>query len=301
MQSRLWVARFALLALFVGALFVALVGCKKGPPDPVTPPAQAGPSATPRFDGVYAAKVESPQSAQSMTPGGGEGSIDLLRFTEDGKVTSLTVSSMSVLETAVKSLVAGTSSGATGTYAVKDGVLRFTLTSKLGSVEYAGAIKDDQLNVRWHSSINDATIEEAFSFVKIDPPSAEEKEKEENSIEPVEDAGAPATPAGPVLPEAKLIPQGKAWFCFRAPVMNTSRCERTSEQCEAAHKEASAARPDLKLTHCQKRPNAFCHTVMRRGPSPRGSGFCYGAEEECKAGAGGFEGADLVVSVCASF
>jgi hypothetical protein len=82
--------------------------------------------------------------------------------------------------------------------------------------------------------------------------------------------------------------------------MTTSRCERTTAACEAAYKEASTARPDLKLSKCAKRPSAYCHTVQRRGTG-RGSGFCYQAEEECKAGASGFEGADLAVSTCGKF
>jgi hypothetical protein len=280
--------------------------CAKGAPEPVSPPAQSAPSATPRFDGIYAAKVEAKGGgAAALQAGGGGGGatgIDLLRFTKDGKVQSLSVGSAAALEGAVKSLLASTDKAATGTYAVKDGVLRFTVTSKLGSVEYAGGVKDDQLAVRWHSAINDATVEEAFQFVKVesDGDKAESDKTDKTAAADQADGGAPAPAPGTTPPDAALVPPGQGWACFRAPTMSTSRCERTMAACEAAYKEASAARADLKLSKCAKRPSAYCHTVQRRGTG-RGSGFCYQAEDECKAGASGFEGADLAVSACGKF
>lgn len=288
-------AAFAFAVALSGAL-----ACAKGASEPVAPPAQSTPSGTPRFDGIYAAKVEGKGGAAALG-GGGPTGVDLLRFTKDGKVQSLSVGSTAALESAVKSLLAGTDKAATGTYTVKDGVLRFTLTSKLGSVEYAGGVKEEQLSLRWHSAINDATVEESFQFVKIesDEPGGEAGGDKPDKPAELGDGGAPPPP-GTVPPEPSLVPPGNGWACFRAPSMSTSRCERTMAACESAYKEASAARPDLKLSKCAKKPSAFCHTVQRRN-SGRGSGFCYQAEDECKAGASGFEGPDLVISACAKF
>jgi hypothetical protein len=243
---------------------------------------------------VYGAKVPNPTDPNAV-------GVDLLRFTQDGKVTSLSMTSVSALEPAVRAMVAGTDRAATGTFAIKDGVLRFVLTSKSGSVEYAGAIKDDQLSVRWHSAINDVTLEEAFTFIKTDSGHANDAPPDP-AAENTDDAGAPPPPAPQTTPpDPALVPPGQqGWFCFRAPLVNTSRCERTSAACETAYKEALAARSTLKLTRCAKKPNAFCHTV-RKGTT-RGSGFCYGAEDECKAGASGFEGgSDLLISSCGKF
>ncbi len=165
------------------------LACKKAAQEPVAPPAQAGPSLPPRFDGVYAAEV------QGAAPPGdpNAGSVDFLRFTAEGRVMSLSApASQSAAEAAVKLLMSGSDRAASGTYAIKDGVLRFVLTSKVGSMEYAGAIvKDDQLMVRWHSSINDASVEQTFTFVLIDPARAGEKSTEP-PIEPADDGGAPA-------------------------------------------------------------------------------------------------------------
>ena len=295
--------RSVALAAFAFALATSgAFACAKGAGEPVAPPAQSTPSGALRFDGIYAAKVEGKGGpAAAMQGGGGPAGIDLLRFTKDGKVQSLSVGAASALESAVKSLLAGTDKAATGTYAVKDGVLRFTLTSKLGSVEYAGGVKDDQLSLRWHSAINDATVEESFQFVKIESDDVEGPagEKPEKPAAEGGDGGAPP-PSGTLPPEPSLVPPGSGWACFREPTMNTSRCERTMASCEAAYKEATAARPDLKLSKCAKRPSAFCHTVQRRG-SGRGSGFCYQGEDECKAGAAGFEGPDLAISSCGKF
>jgi hypothetical protein len=294
-------ARRALAFVISTGACAGAFACTKGPREPVAPPAQTAPSATPRFDGVYAAKVEGKGGgAAALQGGGGTTGIDLLRFTKDGKVQSLSVSSAAALEGAVKSLLAGTDKAAVGTYEVKEGVLRFTLTSKLGSVEYAGGVKEDQLSVRWHSAINDATVEESFQFVKVET----DGDKADDKIDKAPgadgaDGGAPSAP-GTSPPDAALIPQGKGWACFRAPTMNTSRCERTMSACEAAYKEASTARADLKLTKCAKRPSAYCHTVQRRGAG-RGSGFCYQGDDECKAGASGFEGGELVISSCGKF
>jgi hypothetical protein len=296
------VLRFATRAFFLLSLATLPFACAKKASEPVAPPAQSTPSGTPRFDGIYAAKVEGKGGgAGALQGGGGATGVDLLRFTKDGKVQSLSVGSAAALETAVKALLAGTDKAATGTYTVKDGVLRFTLTSKQGSVEYAGGVKDDALNVRWHSTINDATVEEAFQFVKVEGDAPGEGDKPEKpAAEEGADGGAPLPAVGSVPPDAALVPQGQGWSCFRAPVVNTSRCERTTTACESAYKEASTARPDLKLTKCAKRPNAFCHTVQKRG-SGRGSGFCYQSEDECKAGSSGFEGPDLVISACGKF
>jgi hypothetical protein len=284
--------RIAVVTLLVAGS--ALAACKRGAPEPVAPPAQSGASLPPRFDGVYGAKVPSAQPQGDPNAIG----VDLLRFTADGHVRSLSIPSAAALESAVRALVAGTDRAASGTYAIKDGVLRFSLTSKLGTVEYAGAVKDDGLAVRWHSAINDATAEESFSFIRTEGGKGGDDGQEP---EPSEDGGAPppaapAAPAGP--PELALIPTGQGWSCFRAPSVNTSRCERSSAACEAAFKEATTARPTLKLTRCAKKPVAFCHTV-RKGS--RGSGFCYSAEDECKAGAAGFDGPDLAISVCGRF
>lgn len=288
----------SVLVVLALASFVTVNACKKAALPPVAPPDKLAPSIAPRADGIYAAKVQGPPSPTE--PAGATVGVNLLRFTADGKVASLSVSSGNALETAVKLLQTGSDRAATGTYAVKDGVLRFTLTSKAGSVEYAGAIKDDQLSVRWRSAINDATTEEAYQFVKTDG-----AEGKAGAPEGEEDAGPgapppPAPPSGPTPPEMALIPKGDTWYCFRAPVVNTSRCERTSAQCESAYKEAATARPNLKLTKCAKKPFSFCHTAVRRGANA-GGGFCYQSEEECKTGAAGFEGADLTVSTCNRF
>lgn len=294
-------ARRSLALVLSAAACTFAFACTKGSREPVAPPAQTAPSATPRFDGVYAAKVEGKGGGAAGPQGGGSVGIDLLRFTKDGKVQSLSVSSAAALESAVKSLLAGTDKAGMGTYAVNDGVLRFTLTSKLGSVEYAGGVKEDQLSVRWHSAINDATVEESFQFVKVetDGDKVEGDKPDKAPLADGADGGAPVV-AGVMPPDAALVPQGQGWACFRAPTMNTSRCERTMGACDAAYKEASTARADLKLTKCAKRQTAYCHTVQRRGAG-RGSGFCYQAEDECKAGAAGFEGGDLVVSSCGKF
>ena len=269
----------------------------KGTKEPVQPPAQVGPSATPRFDGIYAAKVQG-GAANAATPDVG---VDLLRFTEDGHVSSLSAASIAALEPAVRALLAQTDRAANGTYAIKDGVLRFTLTSKLGSVAYAGAVKDNQLTVRWRSDINDVATEETFDFVKVEDEAPSEPARPEGNASADEDAGTRSVPPpGTVSPEPMLIPQGREWACFRAPAVNTSRCERTSAACEAAYKSAASARPDLKLTRCMKRANAFCHTAMNP-TSNRGRGFCYLSEDECKAGVAGFDGNDLVISACAKF
>lgn len=291
--------------LVLGSFLTLSFACAKKASEPVAPPAQSTPSGAPRFDGIYAAKVEAKggAAAAALQPGGGATGVDLLRFTKDGRVQSLSVASAAALEGAVKALLAGTDKAATGTYSVKDGVLRFTLTSKQGSVEYAGGVKDDALTLRWHSTINDATVEESFQFVKVEGEGATAAEGDKPEKTPPDDTsdGGAAVPApGTVPPEPALVPQGQGWGCFRAPVVNTSRCERTMQACEAAYKDASTARPDLKLTKCAKRASAYCHTVQKRG-SGRGSGFCYQSEDECKAGASGFEGPDLVISSCGKF
>jgi hypothetical protein len=160
--------------------------------EPVAPPAQEGASSQPRTDGVYASK------ANGDKPG-----WDLLRFLANGRVTS--ISTTGAIEAAAAVLyedenddagAAARSSTATGAYEVKDGVLRFTMKSKLGEVEYAGAVKGDRLNVRWHSSINDATQEEAFSFVAV----SEEGADKDNAG--AADAGAAAAEADDASPGA---------------------------------------------------------------------------------------------------
>lgn len=293
------VVAFALV--FAAVAVCATSGCgKKTVSEPVVAPAQSTPTGPPRTDGIYAAKVEA-KGDEALAGGGG---VDLLRFTKDGQVSSLSVASAGALEAAVKAILAGTDKAAKGPYELKDGVLRFTLTSKLGAVEYAGGLKGEDLVVRWRSGINEVSEEETFQFVKLaDEDGKEPTETGEGKGEGDADAGPAATPTpapGTTPPDPAFVPTGTAWACFRAPTMNTSRCERTMAACEQAYKEASAARSELKLSKCAKRPNAFCHTVQRH-TSGRGSGFCYQIEEECKAGAAGFEGPDLVISSCGKF
>lgn len=279
-------------ALVVAVLVALASGCKKGTPPPVEPPPSAGRSAAPRTDGIYAAKV------QSVAPGdANEVGVDLLYFSDDGRVRSLSVSSASALEGAVHLLMSGTDRAASGTYTIKDGVLRFVLTSKIGSVEYAGAIKGEQLAVRWRSAINDASTEESFSFVLV------ERTAREGSAETTSDARGDAGAAGSSVrppPDVALIPKGTSWYCFRAPALETSRCERKSATCETAYKEALASRSDLKLTRCAKLPAAFCHTAVRSGGS-QGGAFCYMTEEECSAGVAGFDAPDVILSKCGRF
>lgn len=239
-------------------LALSSTGCAVLFRDPVSPPSGASRSATPRYDGVYAAKVEGKDS---------EAAWDLLRFTADGRV--LGVSSTAPPESAIRPLYDKSDVAAVGMLENDSGILRFTLKSKLGAVEYAGAIRDDNLVVRWKSSINDRVMEQTYSFVHVD---AEQKSP-----------GKPTESSAPVAlapPDPNWIPEGSGWVCFRAPP-NQSRCERTQAACEAAYKEASAT--DLKLTKCARQPTAFCHTVMEKA-SGKGLAYCYVTEDECKAG-----------------
>jgi hypothetical protein len=196
MRVRLLFASFLSFAVISG--FAACKGAK----EPVTPPTDTGPSAAPRTDGVYASKVQA----------GSKPGWDLLRFFPDKRVVS--VSTTGSIESAAALLYdtgdAGVATTATGRYEVKEGVLRFTMDSKVGSVEYAGAAQGDKLALRWHSLINDVTLEEAFSFVAVtdDAPDAEDggaSDSGGSAEEPASDgATAPALEADAVAgPTAK--------------------------------------------------------------------------------------------------
>lgn len=275
-----------LRSLAVLALLTLPLACSKAAQEPVTPPAQAGTSSPPRFDGVYAAPVGKPDQGQDQ-------GMDLLRFVADGRVLSLSVSSSQGLEPAVRMLLAENEKCATGKYEIKDGVLRFVLKSKLGSVEYAGAVREDKLLARWRSGINGTSLEETFSFVHV-----VEDEKGEKNEKPT--AAAPdGEPSGPASPELALIPEGAAWFCFRAPSVGVSRCERKAAECDAARKTTAAAHKNLKLTPCAKQASAHCFTIVQKS-AQKGAASCSATEDDCKAEVAGLgaEGADVSVSAC---
>jgi hypothetical protein len=233
--------------------FVALaaIGCPKtAPKSSVDAAKAAGPSLEPRADGVYAASVHAAD--------GSDLGWDYLRFFADHKV--LSVSSPAPIEKAIVLLAPDSDQAATGTYEIRDGVLHFTMKSKLGAVEYEGVAGKDNLQVHWKSSINSATVDETFAFVPVE--------------------GQPSKPAGP--PDVSLLPAGSGWFCFHASEPGASRCERTSRQCEWRRKEVSAS-----LKHkpgpCVRHKQAFCHGLVVKD-SGEGTVFCYESGEDCDAG-----------------
>lgn len=264
-------------SLFVISL-IALAACKSMP-EPVAPPTDAAASANPHFEGVY----------YYQSPDG----VDLLRFTSAGKVLSVSTANAQALEPAVRLLLGESDRCATGTYAIKDGILRFTLTSKAGAVEYAGAIKDDKLAARWHSNINNATVEETYTFVKVVDESSDPAPAADKPAPTDEPAAGPAAPAAP---ELTLIPDGSAWYCFRTT--GASRCERKPAACESSRKAAAAAHKDMKMAKCAKQAGAYCYTATNRAGA-RGVASCAATEADCKAEASGLDADDVSVSSCA--
>lgn len=262
--------------VFAGLLFLSLGACKSTP-DPVVPPTNAAASASPQLEGVYYSQ--------------GEAGVDLLRFTSAGKVFSISTPSQQTLEPAVRLLMKESDRCASGPFAIKDGILRFTLTSKQGAVEYAGAIKEDKLNARWRSAINGASIETTYTFVKVIDESQEAPEKPAATA----DEPTPAAPSGPVAPELTLIPDGAAWYCYKTS--GASRCERKPAACESSRKTASALHKDLKSAKCAKQPSAYCYTATSKGGA-RGAASCAATEADCKAEAASLEDSDAVVSTC---
>lgn len=247
------------------SLVLALVlGCGSvTPTGPVAPPKQEGTSASPRLDGIY-----------MSLPTSQTGGTDLLRFVDSEYVVSVSTTSRDV-ERAVSMLHQATPRCARGKYSITDGVLRFTMKSDVGNVEYAAKIVGDKLSTRWRSEINDTTREEDFTFhttsflrivAKTDPPA--------EPSEPAPDAVAEA----PTNPESSLIPEGAAWYCFRAGG-SASRCERKLAVCESSRKTAATVRRDAKIGKCTKAANAYCFTV-RRGEN-RGAASCSAAQADC--------------------
>lgn len=244
-------------------LFVLLLlaACGKGASGPVTPPASASASAQPRFDGVYAAQK-------------GE-AVDMIRFMNSGRALSISTASSAQIENAARLVMSESDRCAKGTYEIKDGIIRFALKSKLGTVEYAGAIKDDKLTIRWRSDINGASDEAEYAFVHV------VDENDDAGAKPAagdddEDAGAPTI----VAADVGLIPEGASWFCFRAP--NASRCERKQSTCEASRKTAVAVRKDTKIAKCAKQASAFCFTVVQKSGG-RGAASCSSSQADCDA------------------
>ena len=269
-------------ALAVVLAILAVLACGKGSSDPVVPPAQTSPSVAPRFDGVYASQK-------------GE-SIDLLRFTSAGHVASITTASQAAIETAVRLLIAESERCAKGTYALKDGVIRFTLKSKVGSLDYAGGVHDDKLALRWRSDINSASEEEQFSFVRVVD---EESDAGAGPKAAGDDDELDAGPPGPVAADIALIPEGATWYCFRAPT--ASRCERKQSACDSSRKTAATVRKDGKIGKCTKTAVAFCFTVTQRAAS-RGAASCSSSMADCDAEraslAADSDGSDLAISTC---
>jgi len=275
------VRRLVTLVALVAFVVVAIIACGKGTPDPVVPPAQTSPSAAPRFDGVYAAQK-------------GE-SIDLLRFTAAGHVASITTASQAAIETAVRLLIAESERCAKGTYAVKDGFLRFTLKNKAGSLDYAGGVHDDKLAVRWRSDINSVSEEEQFSFVRV----VDEESDAGASSAAGEEGEADAAAPGPVAADVALIPEGATWYCFRAPT--ASRCERKQAACESGRKTAATVRKDGKIGKCTKVATAFCFTVSQR-TAKQGAAACSSTMADCDAERASLSAdsdvSELIVSTC---
>ena len=269
------------IAIAVALVVLAVLACGKGSPDPVVPPAQTAPSSTPRFDGVYAAQK-------------GE-SIDLLRFTSTGHVASITTATQAAIETAVRLLIAESERCAKGTYTVKDGVIRFTLKNKTGSLDYAGGVHDDKLGVRWRSDINSVSEEEQFSFVRVVDEDSDAGAKSAAGDEEDADAGPP----GPVAADIALIPEGAIWYCFRAPT--ASRCERKLTACESGRKTAATVRKDGKIGKCTKVAAAFCFTVTQRSAA-HGAAACSSTMVDCDTERASLSAdsdvSDLVVSTC---
>ena len=261
------------------AAFLVLAAACTAAPEPVAPPTSASASASPKLEGVY--YFQSPEG------------VDLLRFTSARKVLSLSTASQQSLESAVRLLIAESDRCASGTYAIKEGILRFTLTSKAGTVDYAGAIKDDKLAARWRSGINGASVEETYTFVKVVDEAAETAANPDRPPTEDADAGAPSAPTGP---ELTLIPDGAAWYCFRTS--GASRCERKQAACDAARKSAAAAHRDTKMGKCTKQASAYCYTATKG--AAHGMASCSATEADCKAEASGLEpGSDVSISVCA--
>ena len=280
-------------SLVIMALLTLPLACGKQAEGPVAPPAGAKSSAAPRFDGVYGAPVGKGEQ------GAPDQGMDLVRFVADGRVLTLSIPSSEGLEPAVRLLLGACSECASGKYELKDGVLRFVMKSKLGSVEYAGAVADDRLVAHWRSDINGVSREESFSFVHVvDDPDATPSSSDKGE-KPSAEADPPTTPS---LPEVALVPPGSSWYCFHGPTPGASSCERKLPACESANKAASATHKELKLTKCAKQATAWCYTMVQRSVA-KGAAFCSSTEEDCKADVAGAapETPDLTVSSCGKF
>lgn len=256
---------------------LVLAACSS--PGLLQPPGTPVPTATPRTDGFY------------WSPAKGVDGADMIRFQEGGKVRGISAKRATVgtgaaelfRERAPDAAKKDPASdpAAKGTYTVTEGVIRFTLASGLGSVEYAAVVQGDKLAVRWRSDINGETQEQDYKFVgAVALKNFEELEKFGE--------GAPAASA-----------DGDGWHCFQAD--RASRCERRSADCEASQRTAAAVRRDAKVTACTKVPSAYCFTVQRG--TGRAAPSCSQSQADCDAErttlAGETSSSDVTISACA--
>ena len=270
------------ILLFLLALTLLSLACRKDPLPAVAPPTQIV-SAQPRFDGIYTAKP-------------GKETRDMLRFVEGGKVLGISTAKDGAVERAVRLLHEATDDCARGTYAVADGVLRFRLHSEAGDVDYAGALTGDTLSLRWRSDVNGATADESYVF---EGP-ASEADAGAKADASVVDAGA--EPAAVVAP-APLVPEGTGWFCFRVAggSSNGSRCERRLGACESARKAVAPLRRGGKVGKCARSTAAYCFTAQRAAGG--GGASCALSAADCDAERAGVvadaDSEEVTVSACA--
>lgn len=252
--------------LLLGSVILAL-SCAKGTPEPVAPPGNLGPSVNPRFDGIYGAPVK-----------GTNGGRDLLHFREGGQVFGLSAVTESAAKRAESLVRDGERRCARGTWTVTDGVLRFSLKSPSGVVDYAGAVQGDRLTVKWRSDINGASEEEEYAFLSTGGASAPPPVSPDAGVK---DAGVEEPPDAEAPPSAgSLVPEGTGWFCFKAG--GASRCERRQASCESARRTATAVRKDTKTTaRCARQTSAWCFVVQRAGGL--GAASCAASEGDCDA------------------
>lgn len=252
----------------LSAIIVALatvVACARAS-GPLAPPANLGPTVTPRFDGVYGAPVK-----------GTNGGRDIVRFTDNGQVFGMSAVTEAAAKKAESFVRDGNQKCARGTWTVTDGVLRFSLRSTAGVVDYAGSVQGDRLTLKWRSAINGASEdgEYAFGAGEVKPVSAADAGVDAGPV----DAGVePADAEAPLIP-GSLVPEGTGWFCFKAG--SASRCERKLAACESARRTATAVRKDAKAAKCTRQTNAWCFTVQRAGGL--GAASCTSVEADCDA------------------
>jgi hypothetical protein len=112
-----------------------------------------------RFDGVY-------QSGMKMTEVSGSKYTywKYLRFYEDGSVAG--VSSPDTPERLLRGGVTR-SFDSTGRYTIKGSEIEFSLTSRQGTLDYAGSIEPDGLKLEWYSHINQRRAPEEYQFVPL--------------------------------------------------------------------------------------------------------------------------------------